>query len=128
VFSSSPAALLAMLLLSSTVFGQADRGTITGVVNDSNGAAVPGATVTVTNQANNSSSTAITSSEGIYVIPALSAGTYKVRVERTGFKSAEIAAVTLIVGNTASANVAMEGWSGERGGRDCFEWRLCGAD
>ncbi len=45
LFATLPAAL-----------AQADRGTITGTVIDSNGAAVPGATVTVTNQANNSSS------------------------------------------------------------------------
>lgn len=75
-----PGLILAVLLFAVPVFGQADRGTITGIVQDANGAAVPGATVTVTNQANNGSSSAVTSSDGIYVIPALPAGTYKVRV------------------------------------------------
>ncbi|NBO67040.1 MAG: carboxypeptidase regulatory-like domain-containing protein, partial [Acidobacteria bacterium] len=108
-FIIRPLALLMVLLTMMPVaMAQADRGTITGTVIDSNGAAVPGATVTVTNQANNGSSTAVTSSDGIYVIPALTAGTYKVRVERTGFKSTEISGVTLVIGNTASANVTME--------------------
>ncbi|MDX2031063.1 MAG: carboxypeptidase regulatory-like domain-containing protein [Blastocatellia bacterium] len=104
-FSPSRAILL-VLLLSTLVFGQ-DRGTITGLVLDSNGAAVPGAAVTATNMATNGSSTAVTSNDGIYTIPALPPGTYKIRVEKTGFKSSEVPGVVLTVGNTTSANVTM---------------------
>ncbi len=99
-------ALLTLLLLA-TVFAQSDRGTLTGIVSDSNGAAVPGATVTATNLSTNSSSSAVTSTEGVYTIPALPPGTYKVRVEKTGFKAAEIGGVTLITGNSASANITL---------------------
>lgn len=99
--------LCTLLLLSVVAFGQTDRGTITGIVSDSAGATVPGATVTVTNVATNSTSTGITNAEGIYVIPQLQPGTYKIRVEKTGFKAAEITQLALVAGSTASANISL---------------------
>ncbi|HMB28875.1 MAG TPA: carboxypeptidase-like regulatory domain-containing protein, partial [Blastocatellia bacterium] len=54
-----------MLLLASFVLGQSDRGTITGTVTDSSGAAVPGANVTVTSVATNANSTAVTTGDGV---------------------------------------------------------------
>src|SRR4029079_19208513 len=101
------AALLAMLSVS-LVLGQSDRGTITGTVIDSTGAAVPGASVTVTNTATNANSAAVTTSDGVYSIPALQPGVYRVRVEKSGFKRSEIAQVTVAVGGTIAANVTME--------------------
>ena len=41
--------LLFLILFSAALFGQADRGNITGEVKDSSGALIPGAKVTVTN-------------------------------------------------------------------------------
>ncbi|HEY6403635.1 MAG TPA: TonB-dependent receptor [Blastocatellia bacterium] len=101
------AALLTMLL-ALLVLGQSDRGTITGTVTDSTGAAVPGASVTVTNTATNANSTAVTTNEGVYSIPALQPGAYRMRVEKSGFKRSEIAQVTVAVGSTVAANIAME--------------------
>jgi carboxypeptidase family protein len=101
------AALLTMLP-ASLVLGQSDRGTITGTVTDSTGAAVPGASVTVTNTATNANSTAVTTNEGVYSIPALQPGAYRVRIEKSGFKRSEIAQVTVAVGSTVAANVTME--------------------
>ncbi len=96
------------VLLASFVSGQSDRGVITGTVTDSSGAAVPGASVTVTNVATNANSTAVTTNDGVYSIPALQPGAYRVRVEKSGFKRAEIAQVTVAVGSTIAANVTME--------------------
>jgi hypothetical protein len=103
----SIASVMMIALLSAVVAAQADRGTITGTVLDSSGAAVPGATVTVTNAGTNSASTAVTTALGTYTIPALPPGVYKVRVEKPGFKAAEINEVVLTVGNTTSANVTL---------------------
>jgi hypothetical protein len=89
-------------------YAQTDRGTITGSVVDGSGAAVPGANVTVTNQATNASSTAVTTGDGVYTIVALQPGAYRVRIEKTGFKRAEIGQVMVTVGNTTAANVTME--------------------
>jgi hypothetical protein len=101
-------ALGGLLSLAITVCAQTDRGTITGTVTDNAGAVVPGATVTATSLATNSASTAVTTSEGVYSIPALSPGNYKVRIEKQGFKAAEVASLTVVVGNSASANFTME--------------------
>src|SRR5262245_21998659 len=101
-------AALLTLLLESLVLGQSDRGTITGTVTDSSGAAVPGANVTVINTATNANSTAVTTSDGVYSIVALPPGAYRVRIEKSGFKRAEIAQVSVVVGNTTSANVVLE--------------------
>src|SRR5687767_5419795 len=100
--------LAAAVLLTATALAQGDRGTITGTVSDNNGAAVPGATVVVTNRGTGSVSNATTSSDGVYTIPALPPGTYKVRIEKTGFKVSEVNQVVVVVGNTTPANVAME--------------------
>ncbi len=96
------------LLLASFVLGQSDRGTITGTVTDSSGAAAPGANVTVTNQATNANSTAVTTGDGVYSVVALPPGTYRIRIEKSGFKRAELSQVTVMVGNTTAANITME--------------------
>src|SRR4030095_12030866 len=101
-------AALLTLLLAAVVLGQSDRGTITGTVTDSSGSAVPGANVTVINLATNANSTAVTTGDGVYSIVALPPGTYRVRIEKSGFKRAEIGQVTVVVGNTTAANVTME--------------------
>jgi hypothetical protein len=90
----------AMLLTCITAFGQTDRGTITGTVEDANGAAVAGATVTVTHLGTNVSLTFTTNSEGRFTAPSLAVGDYKVKVERSGFKSSVIEPVAVSVGST----------------------------
>jgi len=101
-------AALLTLLLTPFVFGQSDRGTITGTVTDSSGAAVPGANVTVTNLATNANSTAVTTNDGVYSIVALPPGVYRIRIEKSGFKRAEIGQAPVVVGNTTAANITME--------------------
>lgn len=79
-------ATAACLLFSVALFGQNDRGTITGEVKDSSGAVVPGAAVTATNKGSGAESKTETTPTGNYTIPALTAGTYSVTVEMKGFK------------------------------------------
>lgn len=56
--------VIAALICAVIVNGQTNRGAISGTVVDQNGAAVPGATVTVTNLGTNQVSTVSTSSAG----------------------------------------------------------------
>ncbi|HKA21758.1 MAG TPA: carboxypeptidase-like regulatory domain-containing protein [Blastocatellia bacterium] len=66
--------------------GQEFRGSISGRVTDSNGAAVAGARVTVTNVAMNTT-TAVTSDEaGNYSVSYLASGKHSVAVEAQGFR------------------------------------------
>src|SRR5207247_10297337 len=78
-----------LLCLSLPAYPQSDRGVLTGTVTDSSGAVIPGASVTATNTATNVSASTVTTEGGFYAIPALHPGTYKVRVELTGFKAYE---------------------------------------
>jgi hypothetical protein len=70
------------------LFGQSERGTISGTVTDSTGAAVPLAKVTVTNVATNSVMSTLSNPAGDYTIPNLPTGQYNARFEKEGFASA----------------------------------------
>src|SRR5437764_141414 len=65
---------------------QESRGKITGTVTDPNKAAVPGATVRVTDAARGTNVTLTTNGEGFFQAPYLLPGTYQVVVEVAGFK------------------------------------------
>jgi hypothetical protein len=104
--------LLAMLtlLLAVSLSGLAQefRATLTGRITDPNGAAVPGATVTVTNQKTNEVNNATTSDEGNYTVPFLQPGTYLVTVEAKGFKTAKSNTVELHTADKATMDVGLE--------------------
>jgi acyl-coenzyme A synthetase/AMP-(fatty) acid ligase len=67
---------------------RADRATISGVVTDAQGSAVPGATVTVRNEGTGVESVRVTNEAGAYSSPPLVLGTYSVAVDLTGFNKA----------------------------------------
>ena len=89
------------------VWGQ-DTGTLTGTVTDSSSAVVANAQVTVTNAATNFETSTVTNSEGIYRIPFLRPGTYRVRITASGFKTVVRDNVELRVGATLPINGVME--------------------
>jgi Carboxypeptidase regulatory-like domain len=70
-----------------SLHAQSVTGRISGTVRDSSNAVVPGATVTVTNQATQIARTARTDHEGFYVVTNLPPGDYVVAVELSGFKT-----------------------------------------
>src|SRR2546423_7196213 len=72
------ALLLLMVCGSLTIQGQTTSGRISGTVKDSNGAAIPNATVTITNAANNSVRTVASDSDGFYTATNLPVGSYTV--------------------------------------------------
>lgn len=65
----------------------AGEGTLSGIVKDSTGAAIPNATVTATNTATNVATARTTSSAGDYTIAPLPPGIYSVQVAAKGFKT-----------------------------------------
>jgi hypothetical protein len=69
-----------------SVSAQVGSATVTGVVRDQAGAAVPGVTVTVTSVDTNRPRVVTTSSDGVYTAPGLSPGGYRVDVQLSGFK------------------------------------------
>jgi hypothetical protein len=82
------------------------KGMIGGVVTDPTGAAIPGARITVSGQTGERTGT--TNDSGIFRIENLEPGTYAVRVEQTGFKSAVANNITVNVGRESTINIKLE--------------------
>src|SRR5260370_12415070 len=89
--------VVGLVVEASNARGQSATATLSGTVEDPNGAAVPGATVTVENPATGLQRQAITSSAGYFTFPPLPPSTYTVRVEGQGFAPLEISNVVLNV-------------------------------
>ncbi len=98
----------ALLCLSASLLAQSERGTISGAVRDASGAVIPGARVTVTNTATNTSTTIGSNEAGEFTVPSLAVGNYTVRVDKEGFKPAEITGLTLNAASSARADVILE--------------------
>lgn len=101
--------LLAALFLVSSVgqaFAQAGTGGIAGQVSDSNGAAVPNATVTATNKATNQTLTTTASGEGLYQFGTLQPGTYTIKTTSGSFAEQSVD-VEVQVGRITNADVTL---------------------
>jgi len=77
-----------VFLCASLLIAQNTSGSITGVVHDATGAVVPGAEVTLINQDQGvEARKTVTNEVGNYLLSALPAATYTIRVELPGFKT-----------------------------------------
>jgi hypothetical protein len=92
---------LCLALPGSAALAQVAAGEITGIVKDQAGAAVPGATVTVTDVNTHLQRISVSSGEGVYTAPSLAPGDYRVDVELTGFKTIRRAGIHLSTGEKA---------------------------
>src|SRR5947209_17254679 len=88
--------LIAMLCIAA--YAQEYRATITGTITDPSGATIPNASIKATNTATNSVSETKSTSEGVYTLPFLEPGVYKVEVTAPGFQTLNREAITLTVG------------------------------
>jgi hypothetical protein len=91
--------LLFVFTLALPVRGQTPSGEISGTVTDASGLAVPGVTVTLTNQATNVVRSVQTNESGLYVISAIPPGTYDMKAELSGFGTVERKDILVQVGN-----------------------------
>ncbi|OLE52474.1 MAG: hypothetical protein AUG51_17950 [Acidobacteria bacterium 13_1_20CM_3_53_8] len=98
--------LLSVLALSA--FAQTNKGSISGNVQDINGAAVVGATVTVTNTETNAERTATSGGQGEYEVPLLEPGNYNVKITSAGFKPSLQQSVVVQTGTKTSLDVKLE--------------------
>lgn len=108
--SGTAFALVTSLLLfaaSSAVFGQATGGAVTGIVSDSNGAAIANATITILNKQTGNKLTTQSSSTGSYSFPNVSVGTYTLTAEGANFASAE-RDITVMLNQTVTAEIRLE--------------------
>ena len=80
---------------------------LSGSVSDSSGAVIPGASVTVVNDATGAKFESLTIENGVFVIPALTPGAYTVTVSLPGFKTAVVPSVRIDAGNPATVRVTL---------------------
>src|SRR5579875_1229973 len=98
---------LSLLCASTRLRAQFNSG-IQGTVTDPSGAAVAGATVTITNKLTKVSRVTKTTKTGVYAVSGLTPGTYTVRVEKTGFKAGVLESVVIASEGTQAANVQLQ--------------------
>jgi carboxypeptidase family protein len=86
---------------------QSERGSITGVVQDTTKAPMPGVSVKVVHTETNAETNVISSESGAYSAVNLPPGTYRVEASLQGFRSAIVEGVRLTAGATARVDIAM---------------------
>ena len=99
----------ALFLLPFCISGLAQTvtGSIRGVVTDSSGAIITGATVTATNTATGVPSVAKTNHAGEYSIRFLQVGSYKLTIEASGFQTGDYGPISLEIDQTAKIDVKL---------------------
>src|SRR5512142_791818 len=100
--------LTAVFLCAGMVFAQAGSGTLTGHVTDASGAALPGVTITATNDATGFTRSDVTDADGTYKILSLPPGTYTVLADLSGFGSVTTKNVEVNVATDRTLNVALK--------------------
>lgn len=93
-------AFLASLLLCATLSAQVVSSSVKGALVDPTGAAVPGATCTLINQATGAALTTASASDGAFTFPNVLAGTYTLRVQAAGFKNQETTNIVVTASET----------------------------
>jgi len=100
--------LVATLLSIPLLIAHAAGGRIEGKITDPKGAAITGATVTVTNGVTKQDFTAVTDNQGKYKVEGLPAGIYTVRVTSKGFNEGRRDEVKVEDGAAATIDVRLE--------------------
>jgi hypothetical protein len=105
---SLAALLIALFCLAAPTFAQGDRGSITGQITDAAGAVVPNVQITATELVTNTNYKAVSTSVGVYRIPYLPPGTYRVSATMKGFKSPVVDGVVVAVAAVVTADLKLE--------------------
>jgi len=100
--------LCGFLLLAANLYGQVDRGGLTGTVKDSSGLRVPGASVTAIQNATGLKRVAVTSRSGTYDISELPVGIYTVTFTLKGFQTVSFENLEVAMEHTATLNAVLK--------------------
>ena len=100
--------LLIILTLFTSIAVAQQAATFVGTITDQTGAAVPNASIVITNTDTGISRTITSGTDGEYVAPELQIGNYLVRATATGFKGAERKGVVLQVGDRQRIDFALQ--------------------
>ena len=94
--------------LATTAFAQGNSGTLRGSISDSSGGILPGANVTLVNDATKASRSAVTDAKGGYYFASVQPGSYTLRVEIQGFKKVDQKGVRISPNDTRGVDVTLE--------------------
>jgi len=101
-------AALFALILPSTAHSQAVYGSIYGSVTDNTGAAIPNATVTVTDEAKGTVVTVQSNDSGAYSVEHLIPDTYDIKVSLAGFQNYEAKGIQVLADTSPKVDVQMK--------------------
>ena len=91
---------VALLLVSAPRLHAQTTAQLTGTIVDPSGGVIPNAQVTLVDEATGTSRVVQTNGEGLYAFPALTPGSYTVKVVAKGFQPKEITGIVLHAGDT----------------------------
>src|ERR1700731_1346461 len=101
--------LMATLSAATLLHAQtADTGALTGTVTDRSGGVLSKAEVTAISEATGAQRTAKTGADGVYRIPLLPPGSYRIEARISGFKLGSRPGVRIAVTETATLNIQLE--------------------
>src|SRR5260370_37273493 len=92
---------------------QLTEATLKGVVTDAGGKLITGSPVKAKNEDTGQTRSGVTDDRGVFVMPELPPGVYKVSVTAPGFKTFEQKDLQLKVGQTTELNVQLEVGEGD---------------
>jgi len=107
LISAGPLLAVALASDCTLVAAQGTSSQITGRVVDTSGATILGGKITVTNQDTQVAAATQSNSEGLYTVPQLAPGRYKITISKEGFASAVRSDLTLVVDQTAQLNFTL---------------------
>ena len=99
---------IVLFVFAAAAIGQMGTATILGVVKDSTGAVIPGASLTARNVETGQTRTAVSGGNGAYRFTALPVGSYEVQAEQAGFRVEARRGLTLTVGQEAVVDFTLE--------------------
>jgi outer membrane receptor protein involved in Fe transport len=100
--------LTILMLFALQARGQVNTADVLGAANDTTGAALPNAKVTITATATGISRTTLTNATGEYTFTMLQVGSYRLSVEASGFKTFVAGNITLTAGDRVRVNAALQ--------------------
>ena len=95
------------ILFAASAVAQITQGRLTGTVTDTQGAVLPGVTVTVTSPALIGVQSTVSQADGRFLFPALPSGTYKLTFELSGFQKLTRDNVQVLLAQTISIDAQL---------------------
>src|SRR5260370_15693326 len=100
--------LFVTIWCASAVMGQTETATVSGLVTDRTGAAVPGAEMRLLSVERGTVTTTTTNDAGIYVFPSVQTGQYQISIQKQGFKQVDLLGLIVNVQDHIEQNFHLE--------------------